>query len=115
MASRVGNTQIDVGVVGYILIAAQVTNVAQITALARAKQVARVAAKHLTGGFEEKPRVRHEPRHRESGIVDAVFAADQVVHDERPIGPGKHVIVERVDLAERRAHLPDFGQQSAGQ
>ena len=39
----------------------------------------------------------------------------QVVDDERAIGPRQHVGVQRVDLAERRAHLADLDQQVARQ
>ena len=40
--------------------------------------------------------------------------ADEVVDDERPIGPRQHVIVQAVHLAEGRAHLADLRQQPAG-
>ena len=43
------------------------------------------------------------------------FAAEQVLRHQRPVGPGQHVVVHRVDLAERAAHLADLGQQAAGQ
>ena len=49
------------------------------------------------------------------GIVDPVFAADEVVDDERTIGPRQHVVVQAVHLAERRAHLADFRQEPARQ
>ena len=34
---------------------------------------------------------------------------------QRPVGPGQHVVVERVHLAERRAHLADLREQPARQ
>ena len=52
---------------------------------------------------------------REAGVADAFFAADQVVGHERTIGPRQQVRVQGVDLAERRAHLADLREQSAGQ
>ena len=52
---------------------------------------------------------------RKARVVDAVLAAHQVLGDQRPVDPGQHVVVQRVDLAERGAHLADFELQSGGQ
>src|SRR5439155_26356997 len=70
-----------------------------------------LTAEDLTGRFEEQPRIRNESRNGDAGVIDPVFAADQVWGDERPIGPWQHVIVQPVDLAERRAHLADLRQE----
>ena len=100
-----------------VLIAAQVADIAQIAR----------AGSSGTASSPESPRNTWPVASRNShgfgisratempGVVDAVFAADQVVDDERPIGPRQHVVVQRVDLAERRAHLADLRQQAAGQ
>ena len=57
--------------------------------------------------------LRDQPRRRDAGVGDAFFAARQVVGDEGTIGPRNHVAVERVHLAERRAHLSDLDEQPA--
>ena len=48
-------------------------------------------------------------------VGDPLFAAEEVLRDERPIGPGQHVRVHRVDLAELRAHLAGLQQQAGRQ
>ena len=121
VASRVRHAEIDVRVLGEVVIPAQMADVAQLAALRRLEQrraglvLAGGAVEHLAGRLEEDPRVRNQPRHRNARVVDAVFAADQVLRDQRAIRPRQDVIVERVDLAEGRAHLADLGQQAAGQ
>ena len=119
VAARVRESEIDVAVFRDVLVSAQVSDIAQIAAFARPEQRAlirtRVAAEHLAGCFEEDPGIRNQPRHRKAGVADAVFAAYQVVDHERTVGPGQNVIVERVHLAERRAHLANFCQQSSRQ
>ena len=57
-----------------------------------------------------KMRLERKPR-----VVDSILAADQVLRYQRPVGPGQHVIVQRVHLAEGRAHLADLQMQSGGQ
>ena len=79
------------------------------------EELVRIAAIDLTRGFEEQPGIRNQPSHRDARVVDAIFAADEVQRDERPIGPRQHVVVHRVDLAERGAHLSDLCQQPARQ
>src|SRR5689334_22506447 len=77
VTSRIREPEIDVGVLVDVLVSAQMPDVAQVAALARREQVPGIAAEHLTGRFEEEPRVRNQARHREPGIVDPVFAADE--------------------------------------
>ena len=52
------------------------TDVAQIAALARLEDIARIAAEHLPGRFEKDPRVGNQPRDRHAGVADALVAAD---------------------------------------
>jgi len=42
------------------------------------------------------------------GVVDAVFAAHEIVGRQWPIDPRQRVIVNGVDLAKIGAHLADF-------
>ena len=91
------------------------TDVAEVAPLSRMVQVAGVAAEHLPGRLEKYPGVRNQPRDRDARIVDPIFAAHQILRDQRPVGPRKHVVVQSVDLAERRAHLADSHQQSPRQ
>src|SRR5258706_5105172 len=87
VAVRVGHSKIDVRRFGEILVAAQVSHVAQVAALARLEQrFARVAPEDLAGRLEEDPRVWNKSRHRNPRIVDAIFPAHQVGDDERPVG-----------------------------
>ena len=94
------------------LVPAEMPHVAQVATLARLEQIlTRVSTEDLAGGLEEDPGIRNEPRDGNAGVVDAVFTADEVLDDERPIGPWQHVIVQPVDLAERRAHLAHLRQE----
>ena len=90
-------------------------DVADVAAPRRFEEIGRIAPEHLTGRFEEDPRVRDQPRHRNPRIVDSVLAADEIARHQRTIGPRQHVVVQRVHLAEGRAHLADLGQQAARQ
>src|SRR5204862_2873290 len=101
VAARDRKTQIDIARLADVLITAEMADRADVASLNRFEHVAAVAAKHLAGGLEEYPSVGYEPRHRDAGVADAVFAAHQISGDERPIGPRQHVVMERVDLAER--------------
>src|SRR5260370_2088785 len=51
---------------------------------------------------------------RHAGVIDAIFASDEIVGDERPINVGERMIVDRIDLAKVSAHLADFQQQASG-
>ena len=80
------------------------------------ENVLAVAAEDLRGAFQEEALGRGKnAAERQARVVDAVFAAHQILGDQRPVDPGQHVVVQRVDLAEGRAHLADFELQSGGQ
>jgi hypothetical protein len=91
-----------------------VPHVTQVAALARLKQLARVAPEHLSGRFQEHPRVRNEPCDRDPGVADAFLSVHEVLRDQWTIGPRKVVSVERVDLPECRPHLAGAHQQPSG-
>ena len=48
-------------------------------------------------------------------IVNAVFAAGEILGDEGAIGPRQDMIVERVDLTEGGAHFADLQLQGSRQ
>src|SRR6266700_4792463 len=80
------------------------------------KNVVGVAAKTLPGGFEKNAfRRRQDPLQREASIVNSVFTANEVGSNQWAVHPRQHVIVQRVDLAERRSHLANFGHEARGQ
>ena len=115
VAARDREAEVDVARFGEVLVAAQMADHADVAPGGRPEEGAAVPAEHLAGGFEEDPPVGNQPRHRNAGVADAIFAAHEVAGDERPVGPRQHVIVQGVHLAERRPHLADFRQQAAGQ
>src|SRR6266478_1260880 len=88
------------------------TDNADVLAAVGGENVAGIAAVNL-GRSLEKPvfRRRQEPRKRDAGIVDAVFAADEIVGHQRPVNERQSVIVDGVDLAEFGAHLADFQKE----
>src|SRR5262249_34174049 len=110
----IGPTKVDVAVLRNVLIATKMRHVTQVAALAALVQpLSGITTEHLSGCLKKHPWVGYKPRNRDAGVADAVFAANQVRRDERPVGPWQHVIVQSVDLAKRRAHLADLGQKSA--
>src|SRR5258708_33523125 len=56
----------------------------------------------------------YEAGERHAGVIDAIFASDEIIGDERPIDVGERVIVNGIDLAKISAHLADFQQQAGG-
>ncbi len=97
------------------MVAAEPARVTQVASARRGENAVRVAAVDLAGCLQEQPPVGNQPRHREPGVCNPLFAADEVLGDERAIGPRHLVGMERVDLAEPRPQLPDLQQQAARQ
>src|SRR5215831_9393087 len=80
------------------------------------KHISRVAAVSLAGKFHKPVLGRgNDVLDRDAGIVDSVFTPNQVLGYKRTIYPGKHVIMQRVDLAEGGAHLAGLYHESLGQ
>ena len=52
---------------------------------------------------------------RNSGIVNPILTAHQILSDQRTIHPGQHVIVQRIYLTKSGAHLARFGNKSRRQ
>src|SRR5258708_33578343 len=92
------------------------TQHAYVAAARRAEHVRRISAKELRGAFEEDSfRRRQQSRQREADIVEAVFAASEVLAHQWTIGPWQDVVVLRVYFSESRAHLAHSQTQSGGQ
>ncbi len=98
-----GSPEVDVGGLGQILIEAEVTQVGQVATLGCPEDI-RLTSIDLTGGLEEHPRVRDQPRERNAGVGEPVFATREVLGDKGAVRPGKYVIMHTVDLPEHIAH-----------
>ena len=75
-------------------------------AIVSAEKVARIAPENLRRALEEDLLGRRDDAaERQSRVVNAVFATDQVLRDQRAIRPRQHVVVQGIDGAEGGAHL----------
>src|SRR6266436_698078 len=86
VAAGVGNPEIEIGGFAEIAVSAEMANNAEVLAARSLEQIVGIAAKNL-GRPLEKPVFRRgqETRQGEASIVDAVFTADEIIGDERPI------------------------------
>src|SRR6266446_330379 len=86
VAASVGNAEIEIGGFAEIAVSAEMANNAEVLAARSLEQIVGIAAKNL-GRPLEKPVFRRgqETREGEAGVVDAVFAADEIISNERPI------------------------------
>src|SRR5689334_5003500 len=106
VTAGVGSADVEIGGLGQIAVGAEVFYGGHITALISAEEIVGVAAKDLRGAFEKSAfGSGKDAAQRQAGVIDAIFTADQVIGHQRSIGPGKHVVVQRVDLAESGAHF----------
>src|SRR4029453_15907260 len=116
VAARVRDAEIEVGGFGEVAVGAEMADDAQILAARCGVKAVRVSPKDLSRTFGKPFFGRgKETSQRDSGIVDAVFAADQIIGDERPINVLKSVVVNRVDFAELGAHFADFEKKAGGE
>src|SRR5450759_3042253 len=98
VAARVGSAEIDVGGFREIAVGAKMADGGDISAAHGGEDVGAIAAEDLRGAFQEEALGRgKDAAEREAGVVDAVLAAHQILADQRPVDPGEHVIVRRVD------------------
>src|SRR5258708_11691273 len=112
VAPSVRSTEIEVGGFAEVAVNAEMPDNADILAPVGGEHIAGVAAVNLGGALDEPVfRGGQEPRKGHAGIVDAVFAADEVVGREGPVDERQSVIVNGVDLAEFGAHLADFKKE----
>src|SRR5437016_13305361 len=88
---------------------------AQILTAVSGKKVIGIAAEDLSCAFS-KPTLGswNKACQREAGIVNAIFATNEVVGGKGTVNILKSVIVNGVDLAEFGAHFADFEKKSCG-
>src|SRR5207302_1406457 len=79
MTARIRRAEIDVAVLGDVLVRAQMSDVTHLAASRRLEQRASfsagIAAEDLSRRFEEQPRIRNQTRDRKPRVADAVFTA----------------------------------------
>src|SRR5439155_19589973 len=115
VAASVGSAEIDVGRFAEVAVEAKMADNAGVLAAVGGENVTRIAAENLGRSLEEPVfRGGQEARKGNTGIVDAVFAADEIIGHQRPVDERQGVIVDGVDLAEFGAHLAHLEQQSGG-
>jgi hypothetical protein len=113
VAGRHRPAYIQVRRLGEVAVGTQTPHVEQVSAL-RGVEDAGLAAIDLTRGFQEDDLVGKEARKGEARVVDAVLPPEEVLDEERPVGPGQDVVVHLVHLAEGAPHLPDLEEEAAG-
>src|SRR5260370_11001782 len=116
MAAGVRGPDVHVGGLAEVFVGAYVADVAHVLVRDALEYGGGVAAKGLPRRFQEDPLGRGEDaRDGKAGVINAIFAAQQIVGHHGTIGPLQRVVVNRIHLAEGRAHLADFGDESARQ
>ena len=116
MASRVGNPEVDIRVIRQVAVSAQVPHQADVPLLRGPEEFIRISPKNLSGSFQKNVLGgRQDSGNRKSDVINPVLAAHQALRHQRTVNPREHVIVESIDLAERRAHLADLRHQTGGQ
>src|SRR5947209_3377276 len=86
---------------------------AQVILVRGPEYIARVAPETLPGELH-KPVLRdgNDVLHRNAGIINAILSAHQVPCNQRTVYPRQHVVVQRIYLAEGRAHLSRPGHKT---
>src|SRR5205814_4724702 len=116
VAASVGTAEVDVGGFAEVTVEAKMADNAGVLATVGGENVTGIAAENLGRSLEEPVfRRGQETRKGDAGIVDAVFAADEIVGHQRPVDERQGVVVDGVDLAEFGAHLADFQKESRGE
>src|SRR6266496_1670554 len=86
---------------------------ARVASLLGVKHIVGIPAKHLPCGLQKNAFwCGQDALKREAGIVNPVLAAHKISTHQRTIYPRKHMVMHQVDLAENRAHLPNFRDES---
>src|SRR5690349_25032574 len=77
---------------------------------------ARVAAEKLSYRLHKDALgCRQNALHRDAGVVETIFATDQIVVHERAIDPGQHVVVHRVYLPKGASEFTHLGHKPGWQ
>src|SRR5260370_5095646 len=91
------------------------TDNTEILTLKGLKYIVGITAVNLGRSLEEPVcRRGQKTRKGNAGIVNAVFAAKEMVGHQGPVNERQSVVVNGVDLAEFGAHFADFQEQSRG-
>src|SRR6266478_8350211 len=112
VAAGIGTAEIDIGGFAEVAVEAKMADNTNILAPVGGENVTGIAAVNLGRSLEEPVfRCGQKTRKGNAGIVDDVFAADEIVGHQRPVNERQSVIVDGVDLAEFGAHLADFQKE----
>ena len=115
VAAGVGSAEIDVGRFAEVAVEAKMADNAGVLAAVGGENVAGIAPEDLGRSLEKPVFGRgQEARKRNARIVDAIFAANEIVGHQRPINKWQRVVVDGVDLAEFGAHFADFQKEPRG-
>src|SRR5205807_10220286 len=107
--------EIHVRLVGNIAITSEMPQYADIAALAGGEYITRVSAKCLRGSFEEDAFWRRKDAcHRESCVVDPIFAGQYHVVYKRPVDPWQYGVVQRARFAKIAAEFAYSCNESTG-
>src|SRR5437899_2947845 len=116
VAASVGTAEVDVGRFAEVAVEAKMADNAGVLAAVGGENVTRIASENLGRSLEEPVfRGGQEARKGNAGIVDAVFAADEIVGHQRPVDERQGMIVDGVDLAEFGAHFSHFQKEPGGE
>src|SRR5260370_21458720 len=115
VSAGVGGPEVEVGRFAEGAVDAKMADKADVLEAIGGENVTGIAEVNLGRSLEEPVfRGRQKTRNGNAGIVNAVFAADEIIGHQRPVDEGQGVIVDGVDLAEFGTHLADFQEQSGG-
>src|SRR6267378_7216176 len=115
VAVGVGTAEINIGGFAEVAVEAKMADNADVLTAVGGENIIGVAAVNLRGALEEPVfRGGQEPRKGDAGIVDTIFAADEIVGHQRPVNERQRVIMDGVDLAEFGAHLANFQKEPCG-
>src|SRR5437879_924354 len=116
VAAGVGAAEIDVGRFAEVAIEAKMADNAGVLAAVGGENVTRIAPENLGRSLEEPVLWRGEETGKgDAGIVNAVFASDEIVGHQRPVDERQGMIVGGVDLAEFGAHFSHFQKEPGGE
>src|SRR5258708_3108850 len=112
VATGIRTAEIDIGRFAEVTVEAKMADNAEVLAAVGGENVTGVAAVNLGRSLKEPVFRRGEkPRKRNTGIVNAVLTADEIVGHQRPVNERQRVIVDGVDLAKFGSHLADLQKE----
>src|SRR5947208_1496464 len=115
VAAGVRGAEIEVGRFAKVAVQAEMADHAGVLAAVGGENVAGIAPEDLGRSLEKPVFGRgQEARKRNARIVDAIFAANEIVGHQRPINKWQRVVVDGVDLDELAAHFADFQKEPRG-